>query len=114
MRNSPSKGQVAKKWAVNSVDGPLVNFAELVLKKLLAHKIPCDYSLLGDGRIVFVPKRYHRPLGRDFSLFLSTAVRIVNSDRKVLGFYEEQPELGHLVGLLCPHYIDERGQLKKG
>lgn len=110
MIQSPDRAQCKKKWAVNKVDGPTTLFAEYVLKKLRHHFIPCRYELTSDDLAIFSADKYRPPLSEEFPNHLELAVRNVNADRRIDGATYG----GYAVHLLGPHYVDERGNLKKG
>lgn len=115
MLNSPDRGLVRKKWAVNKTDGPLVMYAELVQKKLHHHKIPCAYTVDYDmGAVGFHPAKHRRAFSGDFRRLLHIAAKTVNADRRVSGYVIPANDQLFYVMLDGPHFITRRGDLKKG
>lgn len=113
--SDPDRALVKKKWAVNSVDGPLVLLAELVKKKLLHHRLPIDYVIDLNGDVaIFVPVK-----GRSFSpamdRYFRTALAHVCADRKVGAYISGGSYMANAyqIELDGPHYVDDRGQLKR-
>lgn len=98
-----------RKWAVNKSDGPLALFAEHLEKKLRKHFYPCRWEYIDDKRVVFLPEKGFPPLGAEFSNFLRLCIRNLNVDLRVNG----SSHFGNFVYLDGPHFINERGQLKK-
>lgn len=113
MLNSPDRGHVRKKWAVNKSDGPQIMFAELVQKKLHHHKVPCEYSFdHALGAVVFHPARWRREFGSDFRKFLYIAVAHVNAERRVSGKVLPASDQRFIVMLDGEHEISPQGILR--
>lgn len=72
------RGIVPRKWSALKTGGPLIHFAELVLKRLIQHGWPADYKSLwneGESRLV----RFDNELGvtPEFEEALLRACQIV-------------------------------------
>lgn len=101
------RSPVKRKWRVDKRSGPLVLFAELVLKKLLHHAWPVQYEI-HNGVVTFGPQKGFR-LGASFDLALSRAVIIVAGERRVVA-----DASGRCVCLRAEYWIDGRGRFREG
>lgn len=98
-----------KKWRVNSVDGPLILAAELLKKKMLQHRYPCDYSVTPEG-VTFTKGK--KATDARFADTLAIAARIVNADLRVsLRLFSG--EAGPILILEGEHEVTSENRLRK-
>lgn len=102
-----------KKWRVCSNAGPLVLAGELLQKRMLQHRYPCEYT---EGEfpdaLVFHSARGQPQADAHFFRVLEIAVRIVNADKRVSIQMVRLSDHRAAIILVAPHHIDDRGQLK--
>lgn len=116
MSETTSREQVKKKYRVHRNGGPDILFAEYVQKKLLHHKIACDYlphEWAGEqSGVWFVPPRGQTHFKADFRRLLEMTVAVVNADKRVHGYVGGGTSTEIYVGLAVDHFVDHRGELR--
>lgn len=114
---SPDLGIVRRKYRVAREDGPLAFLADVLVKKLNHHSFPVTmqvYDLGGPLECAFImPPRGRDQFSPDFERHLLMVLRVVLSDNQADAHIEWDMR-GFCLYLDGPHYMNGRGQIRKG